>query len=195
MFDLDGQLGGQLTGKPAGQFVGQLIQPDVPDQDPPAPLDDDISEPATSMPMASCRFECGPPLPIRQLYYTNPRARPMCKPCFNAKRAIQILAKTHKRRRLYASSRRQTPPSGKPRCGVVASFAPAPPQPAPRSASAPLTSAEQPSPASSVRSWKRTLRRQAGANWISPVSSADLGQLDCRSALASSTLNKRSTWG
>jgi len=98
LFDLDGQLGGQLTGKPAGQSVGQLIQPDVPDQDPPAPLDDDISEPATSMPMASCRFECGPPLPIHQLYYNNPRARPMCKPCLNTCRAILAQAKSQQER-------------------------------------------------------------------------------------------------
>ena len=98
LFDLDAQLGAQLTGKPAGQFVGQLIQPHVPDQDPPAPLDDDISGPVTSIAMASCRYECGPPLPIGQLYCANSRARPVCRPCFNASRAIHSQAKSPQER-------------------------------------------------------------------------------------------------
>ena len=40
-------------------------------------------------PKARCQFECGPPMPLKDMIRSNPRAAPMCHPCYNAQRALK----------------------------------------------------------------------------------------------------------
>ena len=41
---------------------------------------------------ARCMFECGPSRPLEELFRSNPRASPMCHPCYNAMRALKAVA-------------------------------------------------------------------------------------------------------
>ena len=43
---------------------------------------------SSRQPLGQCQFDCGPPRPLSEMYRANWKALPMCRPCYNAKRAL-----------------------------------------------------------------------------------------------------------
>ena len=48
---------------------------------------------AAITPVAQCKYQCGPPLPLTDLRRSNKKAAWECRACFNAARAIETLAR------------------------------------------------------------------------------------------------------
>ena len=81
-----------LVGLSETQAAGQLVS-DVAAQDGrSASSSGQQNEGGQAPKLASCAFECGPKRPLTELFRSNPRAAPMCFPCYNAKRALTTAA-------------------------------------------------------------------------------------------------------
>ena len=66
----------------------------------PTSLASSLASSSGQPPMSSCSMDCGGRFVVSEMHKSNDKARPMCKYCYNAKRALQTCAKASEATRL-----------------------------------------------------------------------------------------------